>query len=333
VTEPRPAPLPPVAEALLFRIAKTATAEDLRFHGLDALAAAPERAPDARATAAVEAAAARDLAVGAVLSAVRDALTGEIVLMKGPEIACRYPVSVPRPFGDVDLLVADPVRAQAQLLDAGFRPVGDSALYTGIHHRQPLQLGEIPVPVELHDRPKWIPWSDPPAWDELLAVGRRASVAVPGFLAPRDSEHAVLVAVHAWAHEPLQRIRDLLDVEVLLAAADRALAASAARRWGVARLWDVTTAAADALFRRGGVGLPVWARHLARGTDRTVLESHLQRWLSGLAGAPARFAVRQLPEILAAEIGRTGSEPWSEKAARVARAARRPRRGRLRRDE
>jgi hypothetical protein len=313
--------LPSGAGAKLLSLACTAPLESLRFHGLEPLALML-REPGSSvggSSAHQHAVIARQVAEQEVLKRVRDAVTGRIMVLKGPELAARYPERVVRQYGDLDLLVEDAEGAQKELIRSGFSPSGDPDLYIDIHHRRPLQYGGLPIPIELHDRPKWISWSASPEPGELFASAQPATLPVPGFFAPRAKEHAVLVAVHAWAHEPLRRLRDLLDVYVLLDDVDRAEVDALATRWGVQRLWRVTVGAVDAVLLDEG-HLPRWARHLQRGSERTLAESHLRRWMSDFAGAPLGYALRALPRTLADEILPAPGESWPAKARRVARA-------------
>src|SRR5688572_20467829 len=59
-----------------------------------------------------------------LLARVREHVTGPIIVLKGPEIAAAYPAPALRPYGDLDLLVPNLERAQAELLAAGFHLIG-----------------------------------------------------------------------------------------------------------------------------------------------------------------------------------------------------------------
>ena len=131
-------------------------------------------------------------------------------------------------------------------------------------------------------------WLSPPASDELLRLTEPSATGAPGLLAPIPAAHAILLAVHSWAHQPLRRLLDLIDLAVVLPDEDRRLAGELARRWGLQRLWRTTIAATDALLRggRGAVPLRVWARHLRAVRERTVFETHLTRWAGPVSGLP-----------------------------------------------
>ena len=142
----------------------------------------------------------RRAAIGALsapllLDRVLGAYAGELVLLKGPEIAARYPEPALRSFGDVDLLAADAPEAQAALLSAGFEEVGDPEAYRDIHHLRPLRSPGLPLVAEIHSRPKWPDGiQPPPPTRELLAAGVSTGDG-PKSLPP--SHHALLLAGHS----------------------------------------------------------------------------------------------------------------------------------------
>jgi len=264
------------------------------------------------------------LAVPAFLERIRAAYDGPLLVLKGPEIAARYPDPVLRPFGDVDLLAEDAEAAHAVLLQAGFREVGDPELYRDIHHLRPLRWGQLPVDVELHTRPKWIEPLAPPTAADLFADVVPAQVGVEGFLALSPARHAVLAAVHSWAHEPLRVLREVLDVALLAAEAPPGEAAAAASEWGVERLFATTIAAAERVLDGGRrpLALRVWAQNLERVRERTVLENHLQRCLSDLWAVPAPLALRRMPSTFVRELTPGAKEGWRRKLARSTLAVR-----------
>lgn len=273
--------------------------------------------------------------VPTVLSRVREAVDGELLLLKGPEVAARYPEAALRGFGDLDIVARDPERAHAALVASGAEPLGDPALYVDIHHLRPLAWPGLPLAVEIHSRPKWVDHLPPLEANALFERTQPAAVGVEGFLAPPPAEHAVLLAVHSWAHEPLRRLRDMIDVAVMLADARREDAASAAQRWGVERLWRTTEAAVDALFDGGRrpLTLRIWAQNLDRVRGRTVLEEHLQRWLSDFSVLPPRAAVRRFPAIVLRELQPAPGESWRDKAGRSTLAVRNALRRRFEHDD
>jgi Uncharacterised nucleotidyltransferase len=258
-----------------------------------------------------------------VLRRVRELSEGPILLLKGPEAAARYPDPALRPFKDLDLLVADAPAVQRALLEAGFKPVGNPALYVGIHHQRPLWLPGQPLVVEIHSEPKWPDGIAPPPVDELFALGVPSAVGVAGVHALPGPVHALTLAAHSWAHEPLRRLIELVDVAALAHEGDRTELAALARRWGIERIWRATLGASDALLsseRRRTWPLRLWARNLEDVRGRTVLESHLERWLAGYWSHPPAQALREMLSAAAREVRPAQGESWQAKLVRTRRA-------------
>src|SRR5712691_3463489 len=143
---------------------------DLREHRLELLAArrwralgrpVPTELVDEERLAAI-----MTLAAPPLLEKIRASLEGPIVLLKGPEVAARYPSPALRPYGDLDILVPDARAAHEALKRTGFEEVGDPALYVDLHHLRPLWLRPLPLLVEVHAAPKWIVSLEPPATSE-----------------------------------------------------------------------------------------------------------------------------------------------------------------------
>jgi hypothetical protein len=301
--------------------------DDLRSHRLEVLAArrfrslgrpVPEDFVDQERRAAIAA-----LMAPRVLERVRESYNGPTLVFKGPEVAARYPDPTLRAYGDIDLLVPDADKAQRALLAGGFRLVGEPELYIDIHHLRPVLADGLPLIVEIHSRPKWAEQLAPPAV-ELFDSAEPSATGVNGMLAPAPAAHALLLAVHSWAHEPLRRLRDLIDVAAVAAAADADEINHLAQAWRVDRIWRTTLAAVQALLgeRPTPWALRLWAQNLARVRERTVLENHLQRCLSDFWALPARVAVRGLPQTFLDEVGPGGDERWREKVSRMALAVR-----------
>lgn len=260
------------------------------------------------------------LAAPLLLERVQRAYEGEIILLKGLQVASLYPDPALRAFNDLDLLALDAPSAQASLVAAGFHEVGNPAAYLDIHHLRPLAWPGLPLVVEIHSRPKWPAGIPLPRTHELFAAatGRGRLAILP------PAHHALLLAAHSWAHEPLRRLRDMIDVAVMADEAGRAEVAALAREWRVERLWLTTIGAADAVL--GGADPPVelrlWAQNLERARERTVLENHLQRWFSDFSIMPFGTAAARVPRTLARELGPNDAEGWSAKLARTAHALR-----------
>lgn len=300
---------------------------DLRAHRLEIWAARRKRAlglpvpeelaGEERAVQLVQ------ITARAVLELVRDTCDGQIIVLKGPEVAARYPDPILRPYGDLDLLLEDPQAAYRALREAGF--VGsrnEEEYYDELHHLRPLYLPKLPILVELHRHPNWVAHRIPPDVRELFALAVPSSVGVNGLLALEPEAHAVVLAAHSWGRMPLARLGDLVDVEVMLAHGDRGRADELAQRWGLSDLWHTTLAAADALVFEAPrpMSLRVWARSLGRVEDNSVAETHLRRWLSPFWGLPFPESLRATGQTLGRELLPLPGETWLEKLARSRRA-------------
>jgi Uncharacterised nucleotidyltransferase len=291
----------------------------LRYHRLGLVEAHRRRraglAPLPELAADLMRAALTDLAVAPLLGRAREAYDGRLVLLKGPEVALDYPDPGMRPFGDLDLLADDAPAAQAALLAAGFGEIGDPALYDGIHHLRPLAWPGVPIVIELHSRPKWPARVPGPDVAALLAHAVPSRLGVAGVETLAPAPHAVLLAAHAWAHEPLARLGHLVDVAATLARAEDGEAGALARAWGCARMWTRTEDAMRAVLH-GDRSLPVWAKHLDAARERTVLEMHLQRLLGPVVGLPGGQVPAGLVRALRDELRLEGDEPLRAKLAR-----------------
>jgi len=298
----------------------------LRHHGVELIAASlwrrqglpvPEELRPDEQGATLKA-----LGVPVVLRRARAAYDGTLVLMKGPEVGARYPEPALRPFCDLDLLVDDPATAHRALVAAGFLEAGEPARYERAHHLRPLVWPGLPLFVELHNEPNRPAWVPPPNRAELLELTQPSATGVPGLLAPVPAAHAVLLVAHSWAHAPLRRLLDLIDLTVVLERdQDRVLARELAERWGLGRVWRTTIAAADALLRNHGSApaLAIWGRHLAAVRERTVLETHLTRWAGPVSGLP-RTRVRAVggaTRIFTDAARPKGDERWIDAVRRT----------------
>jgi Uncharacterised nucleotidyltransferase len=319
------------------RAAQPGAAEGI-WKAVDDLAARAERLSDLEAhrletvvlcgaaSAAVLAArreqALRTLGAPLVLERVREVASGTLLLVKGPELARRYPPPRLRPFGDVDLIVEDAERTQRELLAAGFREVGEAEKYLGIHHLRPVQWPGTLVAVEVHSHPKWPKHSTPVSFRQLTAAAVAAPLGVDGVSTLPPAEHAVLVALHGWAHEPLARLLDLLDVALLLQEADPGAADAVAAEWKVERIWSATARATDALFHGAPETGPLrtWASGLCEVRERTVWHSHLAEIGSPLEALGVWRGLPAAARALAGLVRRQGGEGWRTKLIRSARA-------------
>jgi hypothetical protein len=200
--------------------------------------------------------------------------------------------------------------------------VGDPELFYGIHHLRPLTLPGLPLAVEIHHTPKWPHGLQRPPADEIVSSAVDTRLGVEGILAPEPAHHALLVASHGWAHAPLLRLRDLVDVAVLAAEVDEAAVEAVARRWGLQRLWRTTSAAACAVLleRPKPLSARIWARHLEQVRERTVLEAHLTDLLAGFWILPFPAAAAQMLSALATDLRPAPEESWRPKLARSLKA-------------
>ena len=264
-----------------------------------------------------------EMAVSGLLARARAAWDGPLVQIKGPEVALDYGGPGLRSFGDVDLLTDDAEAAQAALIAAGFQEVFSAEIYEDIHHLRPLWWPGLPLVVELHARANWPAGIPGPTTEELLAAavpGRH----VPGVATLPPEHHTLVLAAHAWEHQSLGRLGNLVDVAVMLRRADEAEVAHLARRWGCGRMWRTTRAAVRDVVEggRGSAAVALWARHLRTARERTVLEWHVKNLLAPAWGLPPRAAARAVLAELRATGGRVRGEPWRAKLARSSRAIR-----------
>lgn len=296
--------------------------EALRLHRLHLYAARrwrdEGRTVPADLLADANLAAAMALAAPIVLRTARAAIDGRLLLMKGPEVAARYPSASDRGFRDLDLLTDDPDGAQQALLDAGFVQLYDPE---APQHLAPLIWPGLPLVLELHRYPHLPSWLPPVSPSQVFDGSVPSITGVPGLLAPAPDVHALLLAAHSWAHQPLGRLGDLIDVATMSPSdpsATRALAAA----WGWERFWSVTDRVISAVLR-GGPGTPgwtrLWSRHLWQARDRTVLEHHIAR-LAAPVCAPPTNAPRALLEQVRRTTSPRPDERWQQKLARTRQA-------------
>jgi hypothetical protein len=314
--------------------ARAGRTSDLRAHGLHLIAAARLReagdAVPAELILEERRAAVATLAAPALLQRARAAYDGSLMVMKGPEVALRYPDTTLRPFKDVDLLADDAEAAQRALIAAGFQEVGPPHWYEGIHHLRPLGWPGLPIAIEVHSEPKWAEGLTSPPLEELFDAAEPSGLGIDGLLAPAPHHHALLLAAHAWAHEPLRRLIDLVDVAAMTRETHAATTRKAARHWGCERVWRTTELAVDALFygSRRPLALRTWARHLHDARERTVLDVRLQRLGAPAWGLSGRRAPQAVLRAVAGHLRRYDGESWRTKVERtssIVRGAARPR--------
>lgn len=316
-------PLWPAVGALVDR----ASIDGVLAHKLAPLAAARRRAegePVPAAFAAEERAASfAALSATALLQRIRELGEGPIVLLKGPEVAALYPPNGRR-FGDVDVLTPDAHGLHRSLREHGFVEVETPFDHREHHHLAPLRWPVVPLYVEVHASPNW-PQSIPaPPVAEILESAVPSVVDVDGISAPSRLHHALLVAAHSWAHEPLDTLRDLVDVAILAAEEEPAELRRVAAAWNLGSVWSTTWGAVEGLFFDGrrSAALRLWARHLAAVRERTVFETHLQAVLHPFWERPAGPAVAESLAAIKADLLPAQGESWGTKLSRVPRAIR-----------
>jgi hypothetical protein len=313
-------------------IERTGSLQPLFSHRLELLAVRSWRAqgrPVPHELLAAELRAMGSLALAeTLLTRVSAVLDQDAIVLKGIAVAELYPDRYLRPFGDLDLLVADTSRAQQQLLEAGFRPIATqqpATFFARHRHEQPLELpGYEGVNIEIHSRPPWVHWARPPSF-EMLATGATPT-RWDRVSFPPTAAHAAILAAHAWEAPSLRRISDLLDVELMRLAAGGAPADHAAAELGIGRLWQATRGAAAALFHeeRAPLSLRTWGRDLLQVRSRSLLDDHLRRLLAPFWQREPLAASGDALHALMTDLRPIDSESWSDKLARVSQGIRHP---------
>jgi putative nucleotidyltransferase-like protein len=314
----------------LDRLLDHADVDGIRAHKLGPLAARRLRELDRAVPALLahdaRAAATAMLVVPSLLEQVRASCEGPLVLFKGPEVARLYPGSA-RLFLDVDMLTPAAESVHGELRAAGFVEVDDPELFVDHHHLRPLKLPTLPLKVEVHMQPAWPSNLEPPPIREIIDRAVPSELGIAGISTPDRVHHALILAAHAWVHEPLHTLRDLVDVTAVAAGADPMELERTAQAWGVGRIWRTTRGAASMLLDGGPLtgAVRLWARHLEQVRERTVLDNHLERWLHVFWELPPRAAVAALGHALRQELLPEAEESWPDKLTRVAFALRHPR--------
>ena len=272
------------------------------------------------------AAATANLVAPSLLARSRSAYDGPLLLLKGPELANRYPDRARR-FSDLDLLAGDPERAQAALLAAGFQlqdtewpPPGYDERHRKHFHLHPLEWPGLALRIEVHRDVNWPEALDPPSNAELFERAVPASVGVDGLLAPHPNHHALLIAAHGWSKLPL--LRDLVDVLLFVEEGQRDELQRIARAWRFERGWSVSLALAEWVLGEGSepAFVRLCARYLRQMREPTVIEMHVNQWFSPFWLLPTRPAIRRAGLAIARDLRPWPDQPWPEKLRRISQA-------------
>ena len=232
-----------------------------------------------------------------LLERLRSSCKGPLVLLKGPEVARLYPEAARR-FTDLDILVDDVRAVRDALVSEGFTEFYHPDFTPDWHQlQQTFRWPNLEVEVDVHKAPHW-PLGlrmSPTAPREILDASIPSALGVDGISTPAPHHHALILAVHGWAHEPLWTLQDLVDIAVVSAQADERDVERTAAAWEIGRLWRTTQQTIEALFYGGRKTLPVrtWARHLEQVRDRTNLERHVTHLVQGYWGMSPPQGVRQ----------------------------------------
>ena len=130
--------------------------------------------------------------------------------------------------------------------------------------------------VEIHLRPMLPDQAEAPL-AEIFEAAVPSSLAIDGISAPRAEHHALMLAAHAWGHEPLGSVaRPDRRRGGRRRSQTRPSSRDPRERWGMDQIWRTTAASSAALLDGGRtpMALRVFGRHLATVRERTVLENH-----------------------------------------------------------
>ena len=116
-----------------------------------------------------------------LLRHVREAYEGPMVLLKGAEVAARYPKPQLRPSLDLDLLVPDAKAVQKALLAGGFTERRVYQPGEGHHHLRELEWPAVLMRVEVHSAPSWPTWLKPPPTEQLFEAAVPSPSSDTGF--------------------------------------------------------------------------------------------------------------------------------------------------------
>jgi hypothetical protein len=273
----------------------------LRAQGLSALAAAYWNETDHPIADELDSDRASATALGLqaerMLHQVADLAAQPFLLMKGPELATRYPEPGLRELNDLDLLVLDTSVIEQSLLRSGWSTYtgpGELRWYDDIHHARPLVAPGSSLPMEPHRRPNWPTWGRPPEFAELHEASVASTLGIEGVRTPSVEHHALLVLAHSWAHMPFERFSQLIDFALLVEECNTVELAACARRWQLSKLLSVGLATIDSVLlahRRDSAMVRWFAPHLRTLEPPARAREQLDRYMSSfLVTTPTRAA-------------------------------------------
>jgi hypothetical protein len=228
----------------------------IRRHGLAAIAVAHWEQTERRVPSSLRSSrheqAVVSLETERILRLVREMTEGNPILYKGAEVAAYYPDPMLRMARDVDVLFADPVQVQTDLVARGWvvKPAPglhvDALKNTDVHQLAPLVWPGLALPLEVHRAPNWPRWASAPSFAEILEASQPSVTGIDGIRAPSTEHHTLMVLAHSWARQPFEQLSQLIDFALLRARCDDAELRRTAKAWGLARLLAVGDRTVDA---------------------------------------------------------------------------------------
>lgn len=293
-------------EGLIAILSKETIGQNLEFHRIQLLAATlhqyvPWPIPE-KHLLLCKVQIMRVNAVVAQLAQLAEVIDQPLILLKGADLAFRYPFPNARPLGDIDILLEDPLDAFHRLKDSGYHGAAASSLPNDYHHLPVLvpHTKGLRVPVELHRSLGMFPWINQPSVQQCFDSSVDSPLRIPNVRSLSPEFNTVYVAAHAWRHSPLSRMGYLVDVASALLSTEPESAGRMAAEWNMSHIWRQTYSAMQYLVRGQGsrpLSVATWARHLTTLEPRSHDVDQLTRLFSG-AGAPGLAAKLAWPKEL-----------------------------------
>lgn len=279
-------------------------------------------------------AAVRRLSQPVVVKLVRDAYDGPMILLKGSDIATRYPRPGLRPSQDLDLLVPDAEAVQAALIANGFAVCEQAD--ESHHHLPTLEWPGLLTHVEIHRSPSWPLWLTPPRIEELFDAATAESALGHCIRTLPPAHHALVLVAHIWRMEPMTRLGQLLDTVLMADGVPVGEIDGLARSWGMSRLWASTFSTARHVLLGDpptSVLARVKGRRLGRMRKATVIESKLLELFAPFVGLPPARAPGAFLGLVGTELRPDPGETWGAHVRRSTSALTQSFQSRARRDE